>query len=358
MPELGVDVYNLSMSDLFSLTPKINDIMTYCGHRRIHGRKFDNVSFSFSDRIFVLQPRTQECYNNFHMKKFLLQNFVCYSFKHKFPSMTTRIQYFLNMPKLIFLIGIRPKYVTNKMMFNIDDDELPYTSSMWSSTVLMQKQGLYTVSYAKYIHHVLPKPFDDYGYYSSALMRHVKECTNYKLKRLKQLESPENVITPPSNRFYSKIQSDDFIRVRNECIQLYKGGVSSISQGDQFNTYVTVVNRRKSLHQKSMVEFTFLCTNHPLVVSEFRPMKSSFSLFLEIGSAISICFGLSIIDCNPFTLLLIWLREGRHNSIEEKMNSLNQRMETIELELATIDRVFLSDRIDLQSQNSVERSAE
>ena len=340
MPQMGINVYNNSISSLFSLTPKAEDIVNFCGHRGIHLPKLSNQSLStlFTRRIFIFQSNGKGCFDNFRVRKFLLQNFVCYSFRHKHPSEVSRISFFLNFANLIFVIGIKPKYLTEALLVNVAY-HLPYGSSMWSPIVVSEKSssGWYTVSYIKFVHKILPEPYDNDGYYSSAVLRYAKHCTRAKLGKLKNLESPELLVKEPNDRFYSKFQSD-FLHIRKECVERMKRGNPKVSS-DVYDSYITIVSEMRSSPTKNSILFAFTGTNNPTIESEFRPMKSSFTLFLDIGSIISICFGLSIISCNPFILFLKGMKSNERRTIQERISSFSQRMNQIESDLQSIDRL-------------------
>lgn len=342
MEDFGMkNVFNYSMEQLFQLTPEADQVMNSCGFRGIHEESYSNLSSVFRERVFITSDDFRKCYLNFEVKKFLLQNFVCYSFRYKHLINVSLIQSFFNRPNQIFMIGIKTQFIKGHILVTISDT-LPFESNIWSPVVRVSgtKSKWYTVSYIKFVHRVLPKPYDHDGYLNSANMRSIRFCSRNHLVSLRQQESPTWLVFEPNKLRYSKFD-ENYLNIRAKCIHLSRNqGVYEPSPEESFDNFVTTVSVGQRSKLRTAASFSLRSTNYPYIVTTFHAMKSTFNLFLDVGSIISIWFGLSIIACDPFELIVKKQTGHQEVSIEETVNLFAGRIHRLKVTLQDINQLL------------------
>lgn len=323
-------LYNLTVAQIFSLTPEINDIIEGCGYRSLN-QSFTSIKLPqyLLDRIFIFDFGPTNCTNRFNFEKSVTQNFVCYSSWPKVYPVVNQRHEFLFSPKLMFYTSYYNSIATTRMMVTVSEDS-PYASKMFSPTIYGgTRQALHFVSYIKYTQNILPYPYDSDFYTSPAFSICIKNCLLKRIDREDKTVHDEFYTKAINKKYiqYTSNESDWYTSIRDKC----SFDCSWDRQNEnEYNTFVTTVSQIRFWQIPSLSYLTY-STSMPVLTSEFRKKYSLYDLCLKIGSIIAIWFGLSVLDLDPFSFLQEKLSCVRQESdVEKRIVALEQQMHEVE----------------------------
>ena len=293
-----------TFKELDKLTPKIEELLSYCGYRPKESRIFSNVSSLAMRELMMFNYNVTECLENYETKKRFSSSYVCYNFKDKKEDGRTYGS--LNSPNYRNFFGMNMSLNIRRLNPSISVNSDEHVKSMGSSFMwsnrLEQKPDMrswYISSYDWYIQKTLPSPYDE-GYYTSAAQTSCRAlCLRTKLAQYNVFPTETVSIRNINSKLYHQsfnypnIPKKKFL---SDCEAYCKHSRFGLQHLNILVTRFVEV----SLHTHSQNEWWIKRTTSPVFSMEYLPKYEMFGLLLEIGSIFAIWFGVSILGCNVF----------------------------------------------------------
>lgn len=326
---------NVTVKQIFDFSPPADEILHGCGFWKLS--EDINRSSCFvkaTDRIYFHHSNLTICNSIFRVQKILMQSKLCYQIYPANPTNWNRNQMLNTIigPKNLFMVGLPSNLLTQSYTVIVAPEDLtssiPYISSIYIPRVIksMEENVWYSVSYIKYVQSVLPSPYSDGGFNHMYLTRCLEKCIEghfikYNLTLYGHFDHPIESVkfmttadrkNPMVNSLINSVSEG----CRNDCLRYNRYYGSRIN----FEFTVTVINRGTKFRFKpksGKVSYYYLQSTDNLVMFTIFKVAISFcDLVINVGSVISIWFGLSAIAINPFTRILTHLRPENSNLID------------------------------------------
>ena len=286
---------------------KLNPLCGYWGLEKDRGELNDMKKIT--DRIFFESNDSSLCREMFFTQTVLKHGHICFQFKLRRESEWTRTQMFntLNEIKTVLTVSINSSIISSRftVLAHFGQGFKPYHSSLWTPSVIKQsKDSRYVVSYSLYVVKPLPYPYSDKGFTPGHISHCFYQCTNSKLSEMHLARSHlgEKLLKRriPSNSLRDDPSINSLINsVDQKCnkkcsLRNYRPDL----KGNTMSSTVTLISEAKDYFgpRKGLTRFDLRRTDDPVIKMEFLVAMFIYDLIINVGSIISIWFGLSVIN--------------------------------------------------------------
>lgn len=282
-------------------------MISSCGYWGLHDRLVNDLSH-VSDRVFM---NNHFCESVYAVKKSVISGMICYTVRNKKGLNWNRMQMTNSFDryKPLTTINMNSSLLGNQFrvtMINKDDNVL--SSLPWSATVMMKNKSIwYKVSYSRYHSKLLPLPYSNEGFTDQLFSLCIIDCVEQSLsKENKSLfgahEKPNNLklITEsqrkqPQSRYKLRIleRSCDASCSKSNHIRNEKKNLDS-------SFTITTIAFGGEAGSRNETALVSQSTDTPVLRIFYSPKLSLFEFIIQIGSIVSIWFGISVIQLVPF----------------------------------------------------------
>lgn len=318
VPELD----RLKVSQIFDLTPHENQSISSCRHR---DRSY----------MFEMQPHNaSECYQYFHVTKYLVEEYMCYTFQtiKIFNYSRVRVTHAATYNGIIYKITLGSRFNESYIMKVVayafsptykppgdlqDQHGLPKRSRDFAKhirryrDIKTKKIAINQILVYESDVHINYKepPYDTKCVKSKgAAVRCLDDClTNGTLKLIDRL--PATQMIKHNNPHIDKKRISPLVMKYNESIPgiidrlerdcttkcSRQACLTSISFTSTYSTF------RAELEES--IEFVVMTSEHPDMVIEYHPRKGFMDTFIYLASAFGIWFGISIVTLDPLQVI-------------------------------------------------------
>lgn len=295
-----------------------------------------------TDRQLFRFQNYSVCMQLFIFKRVFLQNMPCYYMRPReyFSWNRVEMQDSLDWQRTLFLAYMYPDILTRRFTVAIGEQEdYPESSSfMWSPNIFMRrkKRGIVlVVSYFKYTQHLLPAPYSDQGFTSIVFDKCLNYCINTRLK----LSNVKNSDSWDRNdlSFISLLYANDSFartyiqRVRYECENSCFNHGNRLTVDHPIQSFIIpTVSTSADIQartERGWILFWLKSSDHPVYTVVFRPFIPLLDQIINIGSILSIWFGISVIHLTSV------IARSTESTADTKVASLRREIDLIEEKL-------------------------
>lgn len=338
---------NVSVKQLFNLLPETDEILDECAFWKLSSdvnRPADLTKVT--DRIFFYYSNRTICNSLFKVRKILIQNKLCYQIYPSNPTNWNRNQ-FLNsivLPRTLFAVSVPYSLLTPSFSVILSSTfRFPYISSNYVPRVLKSKYPnvYYFVSYTRYQQTVLLPPYSVGEFTHMYMTKCFERCTenyfnNRNLTLFGGYEAPVDNL-----HFITSVERNDPViswnihKVTSECkLGCQQSNKYYWQNETEYSFTVTQTSKEFKGGGNGIVEFNLKSTDDLVMSTKFKEAITLCDLIINIGSIISVWFGLSALASNPFT---------------KTMRKETTHLLAIEMDLRTIESVLVNQRIRVRS---------
>ena len=299
-------IFDRNMDEIVDEAKKLDHSMSACGYWGL-SRETDetNKMKKVTDRVFFESSNSSICEKSFCTKIFLRQGYICFEYKLRRKTTWNRSQMIaaINEAKTVLSVSFNSSILSDRftVIAHSDGSGFPTHSSIWAPPVYFKKKYRFIVSYSSFLILRLPFPYSDKGFISSQLTHCLRQCINNRVGQFnftrigigEQLS--HNKLLSNSQRSNSLVNS--FIneidrQCDRRCLKNNLLGESTSS----FYMVTTISEPLPQVGDQNSTRFDLRRTDDPVVEMKFFVAISIFDLIINIGSVISIWFGLSVIN--------------------------------------------------------------
>ena len=304
LPEIRSIMSELTIKDVFDLTPNPNSIMTGCQFREFG---HDLTTYNSS-----------ACYKKFYVTKYQEGAFICYQFRTKIPDSKfdchkTALSY-LSTNEL-YLIRLSPIFLKSDAIKVISF--VPGNSSNSILNIPFASRRFYhftnryvagdtndsTISYIlvagdMYLIKRLENPYD-------TRCTNIEKDANHVCRRKCNIDAYRSYNLYPYNEFATKpipLKNLDIHHLNVSLIRDVENKINSCSkrcwQEYCYDWFTVTVMRHYP--QKGEMSFVSRCSDRPKVAIEFLAKLSLMEFILYCSSSLGLWFGISLVSVNPF----------------------------------------------------------
>ena len=301
-------LFDRNLDEIISEAKRLNHSMSACGYWGL-SRDEDktNEMKKVTDRVFFESNSSSICRGSFQTNIFLKQGYVCFEHKLRRKATWTVSQMLapINSAKTAFSVSLNSTMISERftvIAHQYADGVRPLHSSVWAPTVYTKAgDSRFIVSYSSFNAEMLLYPYSNKGFIPSQITYCLLQCTNGRLDQFNITRIAIGEKMPRNKLFSNSHQVNSWLRkLRDEidrqcdrnCLDddilrkaklFYK--VTTISE--------PLPNKRGA---KGSTRFDLRRTDDPVVTMKFFAAIPIYDLIINIGSVISIWFGLSVIS--------------------------------------------------------------
>ena len=302
--EFKSNLFDRTIEQFYNETPLPESMVSGCGYRGIEVKDPPDSPLNFKDGIFYMETNKSLCRSIFSIEKYFLKSYVCYKFSRKnFRSIDRSLRNLLievNWEDEQYMIAVKKKWLTRRFLFSVHSN-YPFLSAYWSSPIFKKKfNRWYAISYIRYDMEILPPPYTKDGFDDLFFNRCFDNCINNKLRPLNKSQATLFIRPKAVKLIVTRDwQNATFSRMMSQLSQICRVRCEkSPFIADRVITYtyiVTVLNEEAASesYMNNSTTFWLKKTDYPVIKVEFRPHLSFFQLIINIGSTLSIWFGIS-----------------------------------------------------------------
>ena len=301
-------IFDRNLDEIMSEAKKLNHSMSACGYWGLSSeQKATNKMKKVTDRVFFESNNSTACNQSFQTEVFLRQGNVCFQYKLRRKTIWNRSQMLgsFNEAKTVLSVSVDSSAITERFTviahFDVPPNG-PLHTSVWAPTVHGKPiDRRFVVSYSTFAVSVLPHPYSYKDFVPAQLTYCVIKCANGRLERfnLTRFIVGEKM---PSNKLLSNSHRDNILvgnvarEIDKECDR--RCFFHNPFRGSTFYYMVTMVSEPLPIKevQKGSTRFDLRRTDDPVISMNFLVSIPIYDLIINIGSVISIWFGLSVIN--------------------------------------------------------------
>lgn len=304
----------LTIKEIFQFTPDTNHIMTFCAYRSSTTYQIEHYNSS-------------ECYEKFHLSKFYMMQYVCFSFNpiKKDQFMLDQIASSIYMNGIFYMVQVCKLFTrVIKLMpilyYNsLPDEERDFAPYFMLGARIPHSAYSLRIEFDLIKVDKLPPPFDTrckYNYYKSNCM---KNCKLNKLKQIKRVPSSE-ILT----QSYNLPHTSDRDTLRNRTQALFIAKIDdfcrNVCLGEPCNYNFTITYGDAYFEDKAYeyIRIRVGKPQKPITALHFEAKISLTDFIIYLSSTFGIWFGLSFYDLNPFNYVMIRMKKEKQINYLEK----------------------------------------
>lgn len=316
---------NVTISEIFNFSPSKDELIRRCAFWRLakdqNAPKYRSV---VTDKIFFHHTNVTICHLLFNISKILIRGRMCYQFYPKNPTKWNRDQMFSSLtdPKHIFMIGFPTNLLTKYYSVLISEGyDFPYLSTIFMPRLVKKDSNIWSVaSYIRFDVLFLLPPYSDQGFTQLYLARCIDVCTQNYFEKF-NVSLYGNFEEPYSP---SKLDNMKMITLKDRKKDIFNSiiletertcneycsrtnimpGKSELLYSFTVTEITPPVDTKKNFDPNYKVsEYYVQISENPVLITTFKATITLTDLIINIGSVISIWFGLSAISINPFAYL-------------------------------------------------------
>ena len=306
-------VFSNSVDYLLSNAVKEDDIMSGCQFWGLpERRKLLKSMSNVTDRILFESNNETLCNYMHHVDKMLAQSYLCYKFRPEYFTDWTYRQMKNTLMEHRTLVSVRVNYTLLTKRFSIvisPEDRNPITGANFAPVLIKDSRYTrYFIDYTRFASSLLPSPYTNDGFIPFVFDRCLRKCINnhftkYNLIRVsREVKASQMKIIDQSfkthritNFLLNEVQS----KCEKQCLDYNEFTTGTINDA---LTLFTILTSKINVYPGNLsetdgqVSFTLLNTKDPTFIVKFRLKISFFEQLINIGSILSIWFGLSMLQ--------------------------------------------------------------
>ena len=300
-------IFDRNLDEIMREAKKLNRLMS-CGYWGLSEEKKEaNEMKKFTDRIFFESNDSSLCYKSFHSRMFLKQGHICFEYILRRKSIWNRSQMLasFNEAKTALRVSVNSSAISqrfNVIAFVDAPKTKPFHSSVWAPTVYKKfmQDYRFVVSYLTYSLQILPHPYSDKGFVPAHTTHCFFRCTNGKMNRFnltriafghQLLQSKLLSNAQRNNSLVDNLTNEIDRQCDTECSRRI-----FLKKTSYFYTVTMISEPIPNERGNGSTLFELRRTDDPVVSMKFFPAIPIYDLIINIGSVISIWFGLSVIN--------------------------------------------------------------
>ena len=301
-------LFDRNLDEIMEEAKQLNYSMSACGYWGLNRDKdMTNEMKKVTDRVFFETRNSSVCDEMVETDLFLLQGYLCFGYKLRRGTEWNLSQMFasINQAKTVLSVSLNSTIVSERftvVAFRHIPKVLPLHTSAWAPTVHGKPDGFrFVVSYFAFSVEKLLFPYSDKGFVASQITYCIFECTNARMRQFNITriafgnKLPHNKLLSNSLRessLVSKLTSQIDRQCEEKCLK-------DISlRYRRLHYMVTVISEPlpDERGHKDSTRFDLRRTDNPVLSLKFLVAIPIYGLIINIGSVISIWFGLSVIS--------------------------------------------------------------
>lgn len=301
-------LYDRNLDEIMEEAKKLNQSISACGYWGLSKDKDKtNKMMNVTDRVFFKTNNSSLCEEMFDTNIFLNQGLICFQYrlKRKAEWNLSQMLSSINRAKTVLSVSFNSTLISPRftlMAHQYVPGDSPTHTSVWSQEIQKKEgQSVFYVSYLAFVVEKLPFPYSDKGFFPPSITHCISLCTNEKMGRfnVRRIALGEKFtstkILSNSHRessFVNKLADEIDRECDKRCAD--KDPFEEMSYSYMVTMVSEPVSNKVSLDGST--RFNLKRTDDPIVAMEFLVSISIFDLIINIGSVISIWFGLSVIN--------------------------------------------------------------
>ena len=304
----GEYLFDRNLDEIMSEVKKLNNSMSACGYWGLSRDKNEtNEMKKATDRVFFGSNNSSLCDEMLYSRIFIRQGHVCFEYRLRRRTVWNRSQMLgsINAVKTVLSVSVNSSAISQRFTviahFYKPLNE-PFQTSIWGRSVLAQLVDYrFIVSYSTFALQMLPFPYSEKGFVPSHISNCITQCLNGRIRRFNFARIAFGEKMPPY-KLLSKLQRKNNLvgqltcEMEKECDK--KCFIKNPFRGMKAFYMVTTISEPLPNEgvQKGLTRFDLRRTDDPVITMKFLVSISIFDLIINIGSVISIWFGLSVIN--------------------------------------------------------------
>ena len=302
----GQYVFDKNLDEILSEAKKLKHAMSACGYWGLsRDKETTNNVKKVTDRVFFESNNSSVCEEMFYSKVFLRQGNICLQYRLKRNTDWNRSQMLgsINAAKIAFSVSIKSSAISERFTVIAHFDllgKVPVHSSIWATTVHGQPVNYrFVVSYQTFALEALPDPYSDKGFVSARITYCLMQCANGRVNRFNLTRIALGEQMPGNRLLCNSHRNNSFVghltnEIDRECDRNCLAHDSLRSLSDSY--MITMISEPLPYEGEGSTRFDLRRTDDPVLTMKFLVDISLFDLIINIGSVISIWFGLSVIN--------------------------------------------------------------
>ena len=300
-------LFDRDLGEILTEAKKLNRSTSACGYWGLaRDRDKANEMKNVTDRVFFKSNDSSLCDELFRTRVFLRQGHICLEYKLRRKTNWNRSQMLasFNEAKTALSVSVNSSAISRRfsVIAFIDAPRTePFHTSVWAPTVHEKLIDYrFVVSYLTYALGMLPHPYSDKGFVSAHTTYCFLRCTNAEMAKF-NIARVGFGHPLPKNKLMSNLDRNNSLvdRLTNEIDrQCDKKCMRRIylRRANYLYMVSTISEPIPNTGEEGSTLFELRRTDDPVVAMEFIPAIPIYDLIINIGSIISIWFGLSVIS--------------------------------------------------------------
>ena len=304
------DIFNKSIEDILDEARRSIKPDFLCGYWGLErDRNEPNNMTKMTDRIFFETDNSSLCGEMLPSRVSLSHGRTCFQFEllRKNDWTQTQVYNTLNGLKSILTVSINSSIISSRFTVLAERHNWfePYHSSIWTPNVLKEpKDTRYLVSYVLYVVKPLPYPYSDRGFPPGHYTHCFYKCTNSKLQKFNftrthvgEKASKYKIVSSSLRR--NLVASSLIAEIDRVCDRKCETNNSANDlMGYTLYFSISLISEPQpySGPRKGFTRFDLRRTDEPVIEMKFLVAIFIYDLIINVGSIISIWFGLSVIN--------------------------------------------------------------
>lgn len=335
---------NATVESLFKYAPMSEDLLSSCGYIGIEESRGNSTRF-FKERYQRKYLTLYECMRALKMKRFLLNDHICFTYKHKKKLKIRNTNELFTFKRQLLVVKLANTFKTRDFVVSISET-CPKESFVFSPNAISSSKGSssHFLSYIKIRQTVEPYPYDKSNYLVNDYHECVNNCIEKSLVGTNFASSHSAIMeSTTDNRLYGykKAHAESYHRIRRKC--LAKCLASQAPLNLRYATYsTTILYSTRTRHGKAITFYVFH-TQHPLIEITYSRKYTTYELWANLFGIIELWFGLSVLKLNPF----LYLKRGVNCfklSVAERLDRVNSMLEDVGRANQMLNSLFLFKR--------------
>lgn len=302
------ELFDKNLSDILIEARNRIKLESFCGYWGLRQKRNEINKMKLpTDRIFFRSINSSLCEETLVKKISIKQGHVCFHFglNRKFEWTRWQMLNSLNGVKKILIVTIDSSLISQRFtVIGHMEAADPYHSSVWTPTIhKVPKDSWYIVSQSIYILVTLPHPFSDKGLTQGHITRCFYECSNSKLgqSNLTRVFVGDHLqkSTLVSNSIRAKRTLGRFLNeVDKGCDRRCSSPSTDRRKAGEMHFTVSWISEPQPFvgPKKGLMRFDLRRTDDQVITMTLLVSIFLYDLVINVGSIISIWFGLSVIE--------------------------------------------------------------
>ena len=309
------DLFDKDIQEILNETQRSAKLDFSCGYWGLKKDRDElNQMNKIADRVFFESNNSSLCQEMYSTQRHLRFGDICFLFQLRRELDWTRTQMFhtFNEVKTMMTVSINSSLISSRFTALALQRQWPkpFHSSLWTPKVRKEKIDVhYSVSYVLYVVTPLPYPYSDKGFTPGHITYCFHKCTNEKMQKLNLARSHLMQLFGASKGPVNHKMLTNSLRSNRSINSLANWADQACNRKCSLNNFwsdmkgnlipftVTLISEPQPYTgpRKGFTRFDLRRTDDPVIEMKFFVAIFIYDLIIDVGSIISIWFGLSVI---------------------------------------------------------------